>query len=432
MSEFTLGLRCLRCGREYDAHGDLYVCDCRPNVGSDIGSLDVLYDYARLCSTVSARSIGADGDWSMARYWPLLPIGGPGDLPLLPVGGTPLLAAPRLGELNGMSSLYIKDDGRNPTGSLKDRASAIATSLARIRGAAVAATASTGNAAAALAGLCASAGQPNVIFVPESAPPAKLAQLLAYGSRVLAVRGSYDDAFDLCTQACREFGWYNRNTGYNPYMTEGKKTVAYEIAEQLAQLYGDGGAFRAPDAVFVSVGDGCIIGGVYKGFYDLLALGWIERMPRLYGVQSTKSAALAQAWREGADVPRPVEASTRADSINVNAPRDAIKALRAVRESGGAFITVSDEAILAAIPPLARLGAVFAEPAGAAAYAGLVQATADGLAGGNEVTVVINTGSGLKDIGAAIEATEGASVIEPTLDAVHRIVEEQRIPIRKH
>ena len=186
MSEFTLGLRCLRCGREYDAHGDLYVCDCRPNVGSDIGSLDVLYDYARLCSTVSARSIGADGDWSMARYWPLLPIGGPGDLPLLPVGGTPLLAAPRLGELNGMSSLYIKDDGRNPTGSLKDRASAIATSLARIRGAAVAATASTGNAAAALAGLCASAGQPNVIFVPESAPPAKLAQLLAYGSRVLA------------------------------------------------------------------------------------------------------------------------------------------------------------------------------------------------------------------------------------------------------
>jgi threonine synthase len=431
MSEFMLGLRCLRCGREYEAHDHRFVCDCRPNLGSDIGSLDVVYDYARLRSTVPPQSLNAEGDPSMARYWPLLPIDGPGDLPPLPVGGTPLLAAPRLGKVSGMSALFIKDEGRNPTGSLKDRASAIATARARMSGAAVAATASTGNAAAALAGLCASAGLPNVIFVPETAPQAKLAQLLVYGSKVLAVRGSYDDAFDLCTHACREFGWYNRNTGYNPYMTEGKKTVAYEIAAQLAQLQGDSRAFVAPDAVFVSVGDGCIIGGVYKGFYDLLALGWIERMPRLYGVQSTKSAALAQAWREGAVVPRPVAASTRADSINVNAPRDALKALRAVRESGGAFVTVSDESILAAIPPLARLGAVFAEPAGAAAYAGLAQAAVDGLVGSDEVTVVINTGSGLKDIGAAIDATEGASVIEPTLDAVHRIVEEQRIPIRK-
>jgi threonine synthase len=396
-----------------------------------MGSLDVIYDYARMRSTVSPPSLSADDDRSMGRYWPFLPIDGPGDLPPLLVGGTPFLAAPRLGDQSGVHALYIKDEGRNPTGSLKDRASAIATARARLSGAAAAATASTGNAAAALAGLCASAGQPNVIFVPESAPKAKLAQLLVYGSRVLAVRGSYDEAFDLCTLACREFGWYNRNTGYNPYMTEGKKTVAYEIAAQLAARRGDGRAFIAPDAVFVSAGDGCIIGGVHKGFFDLMQLGWIERMPRLFGVQSTQSAALAQAWREGAVVPRPVAASTRADSISVNAPRDALKALRAVRESGGAFVTVSDEAILAAIPPLARLGAVFAEPAGAAAYAGLVQAAAEGLIDGDAVTVVINTGNGLKDIGAAIEATGGARVIEPTLDAVRRAVEEQRLPIKK-
>ncbi len=175
-------------------------------------------------------------------------------------------------------------------------------------------------------------------------------------------------------EACAEFGWYNRNTGYNPYMTEGKKTVAYEIAEQLARVAGSGGrgaGFVAPDAVFVSVGDGCIIGGVHKGFRDLLALGWIERMPRIYGVQSTRSAALYNAWIAGQEIPDPFPATTRADSISVDSPRDAVKALNAVRQTDGAYIAVEDEAILAAMAPMARLGAVFAEPAGATALAGL-------------------------------------------------------------
>ncbi len=379
MSEFVIGLRCLRCGQEYGADDERFVCDCRPNLGSDVGVLDVLYDYARLRASIDADGLLAGADHSMGRFWPLLPIDGPTDLPPLLVGDTPLSAAPRLGERCGIPHLLIKDEGRNPTGSLKDRASAIAVARAQASGMAVVATASTGNAAAALAGQAAAAGMPCVIFVPESAPKAKLAQVLAYGSTVLAVRASYDEAFDLCTSACQEFGWYNRNTGYNPYMTEGKKTVAYEIAAQLAARQGKGRAFAAPDAVFVSVGDGCIIGGVYKGFYDLLQLGWIERMPRLFGVQAERSAAIAQAWCAGLDVPLPVQASTRADSINVNAPRDAVKALRAVRQSQGAFLTVSDEAILAAIPLLAQLGAVFAEPAGAAAYAGLAQAAAEGL-----------------------------------------------------
>ena len=267
-----------------------------------------------------------------------------------------------------------------------------------------------------------------MIFVPRTAPKAKLAQLQVYGSMVLAVDGTYDEAFDLCTEACEEFGWYNRNTGYNPYMTEGKKTVAFEIAEQLTQIEeaNKESANRShkpmevPDAVFVSVGDGSIIGGVYKGFAELYRLGWSDGIPRIYGVQSERSPALYQAWRDGLEIPLSVHAESRADSINVNSPRDAVKALRAVRQSGGAFVAVSDEAIMAAIAPLARLGAVFAEPAGAAAFAGLVDGAAAGLVQLHESIVVINTGNGLKDINAAIEMAGSAHVIEPTMAAVRR------------
>ena len=420
---FVEGLRCLRCGRQYQVDEIDYVCSCRPNQGSDLGILDVLYDYAAIQRVLDPARLAQDSDPSIGRYWPLLPIAQRASLPPLPVGGTPLLAAPRLAVELGIRQLFIKDDGRNPSASLKDRASAIAVAKAQEQRQPVVATASTGNAAAALAGQSAAAGQRNVIFVPATAPPAKIAQLLVYGSTVLAVDGSYDQAFDLCTAACAEFGWYNRNTGYNPYMTEGKRTVAFEIGEQLAKWLAnqgeeDKGLIATPDAVFVSVGDGCILGGVHKGFSDLVRLGWADRMPRLYGVQSDRSAALANAWRGGLEVPEPVQASTCADSIRVDAPRDAMKALRAVRESGGAFIAVPDEEILAALLPLARRGAVFAEPAGAAAYAGLVAAVRQGLVGADERVVVINTGSGLKDVAAAMSVTGEPVVIAPELAAV--------------
>ncbi len=421
-SPFVTGLRCLRCGATYAPGAVDYVCNCRPNRGSDLGTLDVLYDYAAIARAVTPAVWRNDPDRSIGRFWPLLPLPGRASLPPLPVGGTPLLAAPRLRTATGLSNLWIKDDGRNPSASFKDRASAIAVARAQAAGRAIVATASTGNAAAALAGQAAAAGQATVIFVPKSAPPAKIAQLLVYGSTVLAVDGSYDDAFDLCTEACLEFGWYNRSTGYNPYMTEGKKTVSYEIALQLTAQMGVAAhnpeRLVAPDAVFVSVGDGCIIGGVHKGFRDLLALGWIERMPRIYGVQSTLSPALYNAWRAGAEIPEPVHATTRADSISVDAPRDAVKALAAVRATGGAYVLVEDAAILQAILPLARLGGVFAEPAGATAYAGLLQAWCDGLVTADETIVVINTGSGLKDVRAAMEVTGEVRVIAPTLDAV--------------
>ncbi|MBO9393421.1 MULTISPECIES: threonine synthase [Caldilinea] len=423
-SPFVKALRCLRCGKEYAPGAIEYVCPCRSNRGSDLGTLDVVYDYTAVAQAINPETMRLDADTSIGRFWPLLPIADRKRLPPLPVGGTPLLSAPRLRQETGFSNLWIKDDGRNPSASFKDRASAIAVARAQMESRPIVATASTGNAAAALAALAAAAGQRTVIFVPKSAPPAKVAQLLVYGSIVLAVNGSYDDAFDLCTEACLAFGWYNRSTGYNPYMTEGKKTVSYEIALQLAERTETKAPMKAPDAVFVSVGDGCIIGGVHKGFKDLLTLGWIERMPRIYGVQSTRSPALYNAWRSGAEIPEPVHATTRADSISVDAPRDPIKALNAVRQTGGAFVLVEDEAILQAILPLARLGAVFAEPAGAAAYAGLLQACHNGLVHEDETIVVINTGSGLKDVRAAMEVAGAAYEIEPSLIAVQKVLKE--------
>ena len=425
---YVAHLRCLRCGATYAPGAIEYVCSCRPNVGSDLGTLDVVYAYADIASATSPKAMAVDQDRSIARFAPLLPIRSRESLPPLAVGNTPLLHARRLGHALGLSHLFVKDDGRNPSASFKDRASAIAVARAQDEQRPVVATASTGNAAAALGALAAAAGQATVIFVPRTAPPAKIAQLLVFGCKVLAVDGTYDDAFDLCMEACREFGWYNRSTGYNPYMTEGKKTVSYEIALRLGDaLTGNAGQLVVPDAIFVSVGDGCIIGGVHKGFKDLLALGWIDKMPRLYGVQSTLSAALHDAWRAGAEIPAPVHAATRADSISVDAPRDPIKALSAVRTTGGSFILVEDDAILQAILPLASLGGVFAEPAGAAAFAGLQRAVALGLVNIDETVVVINTGSGLKDIKAATEITRGMRVIQPTLSAVKQALASEAI-----
>lgn len=419
-------LRCLLCGRSYTPDEVVYVC---PRHGHE-GILDVEYDYATLRRTLTPQTLPADPHLGMWRYRPLLPISPTATLPPLAVGRTPLYDAPRLAQALGLRRVWVKDDGRNPTASLKDRASALAVVKAREQATAptIIATASTGNAAAALAGLAASVEQPVVIFVPASAPPAKIAQLLVFGATVLLVEGAYDDAFDLCLQAAAAFGWYNRNTAYNPYMTEGKKTVSYEICEQLGQIHdappAAGRPWRAPDAIFVSVGDGCILGGVHKGLKDLLALGWLSHMPRLFGVQAAGSNFLAEAWQRGEDVltKAPVQPHTIADSISAGRPRDRLKAMAAVRETGGQFVVVDDAAILAAIPVLARGCGVFAEPAGAAAYAGLAQAVAQGWLPSEAEVVVINTGNGLKDVASARQAVAHVGpqphTIPPTLAAV--------------
>jgi len=244
--------------------------------------------------------------------------------------------------------------------------------------------------------------------------------LLAYGATVMLVRGTYDDAFELCLQAADAYGWYNRNTGFNPYMSEGKKTASFEICEQLG--------WDAPDRIFVSVGDGCIIGGIHKGLKDLMALGWIEKMPKLMGVQAAGSNYLAEAWENGEDVltKAPIHDQTVADSISAGLPRDRLKAMAAVKETGGAYITVTDDEILAAIPALARGSGVFAEPAGAAAYAGLVKAVANGMVSPDERIVVLNTGSGLKDVAGAMKGVALAGTqpwhVDANLEDLRRVM----------
>ncbi len=419
--DHILHLKCLICGKEYAPDSIEYIC---PDHHND-GILDVCYDFDLIKTRISREILAASKDYSIWRYKPLLPVAPDAEVPPLAIGWTPLYKAPRLAENLQLKHLWVKDDGRLPTGSFKDRASAVAVVKAQEKGAKIITTASTGNAAAALSGICASVGQPNVIFVPESAPPAKIAQLLVYNSTVMLIKGTYDDAFELCLEAAAEYGWYNRNTGYNPYMTEGKKTAAYEICEQLN--------WHAPDAIFVSVGDGCIIGGLHKGLKDLLELGWIDHIPRLIGVQAQGSNYMFEAWKNNEDIltKAPVSGLTVADSISAGLPRDRIKALAAVSETNGAYICISDDEILTAIPTLARGIGVFAEPAGAAAYAGLVKAVADGLVQADERIVVLNTGNGLKDIKNTMTSVEMAGSrphhIEPNLDTLKRTIQEIRI-----
>lgn len=405
-----LGFRCVICGAEYSLDDVQYVC---PKCGP-VGVLDIMYDYARI---PKARPTGG----ARSMWYPqLAPIASDAKLPALNIGGTPLYDAPRLAQRAGVRQVWVKDDGRNPTASFKDRASAMVVTHAASIGVSIVATASTGNAAAALSGVCAATpGVDATIFVPASAPEAKIAQLLVYGARVLLVEGSYDDAFDLCWEVCEEFGWYNRSTGINPFTTEGKKTVSFELAEQLG--------WQVPDAVIVSVGDGSIIGGVHKGFVDMLHMGWIDRIPRLIGVQAEGSSPLVQAWRDGtaAQDMTPVDAHTIADSISSGLPRDRAKALRAVRETNGAYVSVSDDAIIDAIPELAQGCGVFAEPAGAAAYAGFKEAVNQGIVGPEDRVALLVTGSGLKDIRSAMRSVGQAVRVAPSLDAVRAVMSGQ-------
>jgi len=412
------GMVCVVCGASYAEDPGRYVC---PEHGNE-GILDVRYDYGVVGTQISRESLATDPDRTMWRYRPLLPVPADAGVPPLTVGGTPLYAAPRLAAAVGVGGVWVKDEGREPTASLKDRASAMAVVKAVQAGAATVTTASTGNAAAALSGLAASIDLPNVIFVPESAPEAKVAQLLAYGSTVVLVRGNYADAFELCMAAADRYGWYNRNTGFNPYMTEGKKTAALEILEQLG--------WEPPDAIFVSVGDGSIIGGLHKGIKDAIALGWIDRVPRLFGIQSAGSDYMVQAFESGDDVltKAPIAADTIADSISADLPRDRIKAMAAVRDTGGAYLRVTDADILAAIPELARGSGVFAEPAGAAPYAGLATAVEHGLVGPADRVVVLATGSGLKDVASTMRAVAETGTaplrVDPDLAALEAALEQ--------
>ena len=422
MAKF-IGYRCSLCGEEYSPADVTYTCP------RDGGNLDVVLDYDAIKSKYKPEDILSRNDPSLWRFLPLLPVSEPDgeSTPLHVVGGTPIFELRRLAGKLGLQNLWLKDESRNPTASFKDRASAIVVARAREINAGVVVTASTGNAGAALAGMAAAVGQKAIIFAPKSAPQAKVAQLLIFGAKVILVDGTYDDAFDLTVKASNEFGWYCRNTGYNPFTAEGKKTAALEIWEWWEdahqkwheQIGAD--VDHAPLTLFISVGDGNIISGIHKGFKDLYQLGWLPRIPRIIGVQAEGSAAISNAFHADTETITPVSATTIADSISVDLPRDGVRAVRAAKQTGGTYVNVSDEDILKAIAELGTVG-VFAEPAGATAYAGLVKAVDSGVVGSEDPILVLNTGSGLKDVRAAMQAVPSAPIIEPTLEAVRQLL----------
>ncbi|HTG17668.1 MAG TPA: threonine synthase [Blastocatellia bacterium] len=405
------GFKCFDCGREHGVAEVEYVC---PGCG---GNLDVLYDYDRVKAQLTKTSLAADHNFTMWRYRALLPIDESSAVPPLTVGWTPIYDCTRLAGEYAVKQLLLKDDGRNPTASFKDRPSALAVVKAQEAGAEVITTASSGNAGSALAGICASVGMNSIIFVPASAPAAKIAQLQIYGAKVMLVEGTYDEAFDLCIAASRKYGWYQRSTGFNPFTREGKKTAALEIAEQLN--------FSVPDKVIVSVGDGNIISGLWKGFRDLQALNFIDRLPQLIGVQSATASAIVEA-ANGDGMVREGPAHTIADSINVGKPRDATAAIRAIRDSGGRGVKVTDDEIIAAIAELARATGVFAEPAAAAAFAGFKAMCASGTLKADERVLLMLTGNGLKDIDAVRSAVKKPLSVLPSMDELSDLLSRQR------
>jgi threonine synthase len=405
-------LQCINCGRDHKLADVKYIC------ASCGGNLQVIYDYNLIKKRLNYEVLKNNHDLTLWRYMEILPLAGFKMIPPVQVGWTPLYKAERLGAGVGVPNLYIKDDGRNPSASFKDRASAVVIARARELKEKVVTCASTGNAASSLACLTGSLDLKTVIFVPETAPAPKVAQLLVFGAAVIMVKGSYDDAFDLCLKAAAEYGWYNRSTGVNPFTREGKKTCAFEICEQMK--------WETPDKVFVSVGDGNIISGMWKGFVEFHRLGIIEKLPQMIAVQAEKSDAVKRAFESGKEI-QPVSGATIADSISVSMPRDGMAAVMAIRDSQGFAVSVTDAEILAAIPEVARGSNVFAEPAAAATYAGLKKAVAEGRVKENESVVLLISGNGLKDVSSAMKSAGSPFIIRPELGELKKLVAENKI-----
>ncbi|MBC8479181.1 MAG: threonine synthase [FCB group bacterium] len=408
MENLLTGYLCIRCSREFAAEKLNYTCSCGAN-------LDAVYDYEKLSRTWSKNQLDNNRDRSIWRYLPLLPVQNKPENTSFQVGGTPLVKSEILAQRLGLNRVYLKDETRNPSGSLKDRASEIAISHALEHNRDTLVAASTGNAAASLSILTANRNMSAVILAPASAPPAKLIQILQGGARLITIDGIYDQAFDLSMKLSNTSGYYSRSTGINPVLSEGKKTAALEIAEQLN--------WEPSDYVFVPAGDGCIIGGIYKGFYDLFKLGWIPRVPKLVAVQAKGSSAIVNALENGGLI-QPVQADTLADSIQVDTPRDGEKALNAVRNSDGFGIRVSDDNILDAQYELSRFTGLFAEPAAAAAYAGLRAAMDENRIPQNSSVTLLITGTGLKDLTSAQRRIKLPEPVQPNLKEIDALLQD--------
>jgi threonine synthase len=386
--------RCSVCHTVYDITAELMVCpDCTQHQQKDQPLTGVL--EVELHGSLNMPFTAVD----------LLPVE-PVYFPPIPVGNTPLWEPENLRRSSGFKHLFIKDDGANPTASFKDRASFLVSAAANKFNIPDITLASTGNAGSSMAGIGAAAGQRITLFLPKTAPRAKLVQALQYGARVYRVNGNYDMAYDMSLEFSKKKGGMNRNTAYNPLTIEGKKTVSLELFKQLGQ---------APDILFVAVGDGCILAGVYKGFRDLQQLDLIPSIPKIFGVQAETSNALFRAFTTGKFEKKPT--STVADSICVDVPRNGIHALALLKRFNGEMMTVSDPEIIAAQACLSGSTGLFTEPAGAAAFAGF-QKAAPGL-DPDAVIVILSTGNGLKD---SATATLGINVPESLIDSVDDIL----------
>ncbi|MBW6490485.1 MAG: threonine synthase [Lentimicrobium sp.] len=396
---------CIDCGKQIQENGIVYVCpvcSAKQQTGQPPrGILKVVYN-PDLLKGLSFEELEKN------QFLGLLPINSLESLPFLKVGLTPLY---RIEKLNGAAlshSLLLKDDSQNPTFSFKDRASAIVSAFAKENGIDAIVTASTGNAGSSLAGMCAAQGQKAVIFVPANAPKAKLTQILMYGALLAPVDGNYDTAFDLSIEATKRFGWYNRNTAYNPLTIEGKKTVSLELYSQLKG--------RLPDRIFVPVGDGVIISGVYKGFEDLMNLGMINRMPVIVAVQAEGSSNIIDNLGKKEFYATP--SHTIADSISVDIPRNFRMAADYLLKYEGMTAKVSDKEILDASGKLAKNTGIFAEPAAAAAYAGYSNFLKNNLIPEGSVNVLLLTGSGLKDLNAVQTLLDIPAPVKPDMASV--------------
>jgi threonine synthase len=383
-------------------------------VGDVIGSVDLMgctwlqYDYGPAL-VVSDRPCS----FTMWRYRMLLPVpDGPVRHPV-PVGGTPLLSAPALRLTLGTPRLWIKDETRSPSASNKDRATALVIEDGLRRGVGTITTASTGNAAVSTAFGAAAAGIRAVIFVSSDCQPEKLALMAQAGAWVFQVREGYAAAVDLSRAAAGTFGWLDRNTGVNPFTIEAKKTVAFEVWEQLGR--------RIPDVMIVPVGDGPTLVALYKGFGELVSCGLAPRRPRLIGVQAERCQPLVRAWLGAAAGPAELDPSaTVADGIAVVRPAIGDAVLDVMRRGGGGMVAVSDDALLRAVSTLAGRAGVGAEPAGAAALAGLEGAIEGGLVDRLETMVLLVTGREVKAGGAPTDP--GRVNLVEGLDEVERVL----------
>lgn len=394
---------CTHCGKHYDFnHRVIYLC---PQCSNDKspgkppkGVLKTIYDYSLLRKKIAGYKYLKENG-----FIDLLPIKDTASLPSLRIGDTPLYAYDKLDGKKLPYRLYIKDDSQNPTFSYKDRASALVSAFAKELGIDTIVAASTGNAGSSLAGICAAQQQNAVVLVPHTAPQAKLSQIMMYGAHIIPVRGTYDQAFDLSIHLTETYGWYNRNTGYNPLTIEGKKTAAFELHEQMAD--------RPIGRIFVPVGDGVIISGIYKGFEDLMALGIIEEMPVIVAVQSEKSDNLVRNMDTDNFVPH--TSTTIADSISVDVPRNFLMAKQMLLQHRGEWITVSDSDILSASAIQSRNTGIFPEPAAAAAFAGLLKHHREDKLEPCSHNIVMSTGSGLKDLRSFEKTIQLPEAIEP-------------------